>query len=123
MNTKRVFALVLLLMMVLVLTPVRAAKAEERPCPNCDSPLRVVWVASPTVHLWCCDNCGYEEAEAHTPDENCWCSVCNHVCHDDKNIGLTSTPSPAARSRGSIMTATSTSAGAAAGIRTIPMRS
>ncbi len=87
MNTKRVFALLLLLAMILVLTPERAAKAEGRLCPQCDSPLCVRWTGNLSTHLWYCDNCDYEQREDHTLDKNCWCSVCAYYCHDLKTIG------------------------------------
>ena len=83
MNTKRFLALVLVLMMVLVLTPERAAKAEEkeRLCPNCRNPLHGSWTGSIWTHAWCCDNCNYKEEEDHTLDGNCLCSICKHYCH------------------------------------------
>ena len=85
MNTKRVFALVLVMVLVLVLTPVRAAKAEE--CPECGDPL-VAKYADVDGHIWVCSRgCGYEQYQDHTLDKNCWCSVCEHYCHDLKTIG------------------------------------
>lgn len=85
MNTKRVFALLLLLAMILVLLPVRAAKAEE--CPECGDPL-VAKYADVDGHIWVCSRgCGYEQYQDHTLDKNCWCSVCEHYCHDLKTIG------------------------------------
>ena len=85
MNTKRVFALVLVLAMVLVLTPVRAAKAEE--CPKCGDPLVAIY-SDVYGHVWACSSlCGYEKYEDHTLDENCWCSVCKNDCHNLDLIG------------------------------------
>ena len=87
MNTKRVFALLLVLVLVLVLTPGRAAKAEGRRCPDCGEPL-IVEYSDYIVHRRFCSNlCGYGEYESHTLDKNCWCSVCEHYCHDLETIG------------------------------------
>ena len=95
MNTKRVLALVLVLVLVLVLTPERAAKAEERVCPECGEDLRAIYADS-SVHEWVCKNVtcpnDYDSSdwyiqEEHTLDKNCWCSVCEHYCHDLKSIG------------------------------------
>jgi len=90
MNTKRVFALLLVLAMVLVLTPERTAKAEGRPCPNpgCDGSLSAKGIGSISSHNLICDSCKYKADEDHTLDENCICSGCKEVWHDLKTIGF-----------------------------------
>ena len=55
MNAKRVFALLLMLMMVLALTPAREVKAEGEGCPECGEVGKLYRITE-SYHWYKCTN-------------------------------------------------------------------
>jgi hypothetical protein len=111
MNTKRLFALLLVLMMVLVLTPVREVKAEGEGCPICGEVGEFIR-ATDSFHTYKCTNnqcdiveytnlhsggtatctqkakcaiCGYEYGERDTENGHDW-SAWDHHWEGDNDV-------------------------------------